>query len=55
MKTTDIGIKKFEENFYAIPGTMFIENMRDATPEEQQSVQEYIDKISKPTGVNFWD
>ena len=55
MKTTDIGFKRFEEDFYAIPGTMFIENMRDATPEEQKSVQEYIDKISKPTGVNFYD
>ena len=30
----------------------------DATLEELQSdkeVQEYISKISKPTGINFWD
>ena len=29
--------------------------LRDATPEEQKSIQEYIDKISEPTGVNFLD
>ena len=29
--------------------------MRDATSEERQSVQKYIEKISKPTGVNFYD
>lgn len=54
MKTTD-RCERFEENFYATPGTMFVENMRPATLEEQQSIQEYIDKISKPTGYNFWD
>ena len=43
MKTNDI-VNRFEEDFYAVPGTMFIENMRDATPEEQKkSIQEYID------------
>lgn len=26
MKTTDIGFEKFEEDFHAVPGTMFIEN-----------------------------
>lgn len=30
-------------------------NMRDATLEEQQTIQENIDKISKPTGINFWE
>jgi hypothetical protein len=30
-------------------------NMRDATLEEQQHVQEQINKISKPTGINFYD
>ena len=30
-------------------------NMRDATPEEMQSVEEHIDSISKPTGVHFWE
>ena len=29
--------------------------MRDATPEEQKSVDDYIKSISKPTGVNFWN
>lgn len=28
---------------------------RDATPEEEQHIQENIDKISKSTRVNFWD
>jgi hypothetical protein len=54
MKTTDY-FEKFEEDFYAIPGTMFIEHMRPATLEEQQSIQEHIEAISKPTGINFWD
>ncbi len=30
-------------------------NMRDATPEEMQSVEERIDSISRPTGVIFWE
>ena len=29
--------------------------MRDATPEEQESIDKYIKSISKPTGVNFWN
>ena len=29
--------------------------MRDATQEEIDSVNRYIDSISKPTGVNFFD
>ena len=29
--------------------------MREATKEEQESVQRYIDSISKPTGINFFD
>ena len=31
MKKTDIGLEKFPEDFYAIPGTMFIEPKPDAT------------------------
>ena len=31
------------------------EIMRDATPEEQVSVNKYIKSISKDTGVNFFD
>ena len=30
-------------------------NMRDATPEEQQRINEYIKSISIPTGVNLFD
>ena len=29
--------------------------MRDATLEEQKSIQEHIDKISVKTGINFFD
>lgn len=29
--------------------------MRDATPEERESIDKYIKSISKPTGLNFWD
>ena len=30
-----------------------IDKIRDATPEERESVDKYIKSISKPTGVNF--
>lgn len=33
----------------------FTVNMRPATPEELQSIKESLDKISIPTGINFWD
>lgn len=29
--------------------------MRDATPEEKESIDKYIKSISKPTGVDFWN
>ena len=29
--------------------------MRDATPEERESIDKYVKSISKPTGVDFWD
>lgn len=29
--------------------------MRDATPEEQQAVRDYIKSISTMTGVNYYD
>lgn len=32
-----------------------IEDMRDATPEEQAYIQSKIEEISVPTGVNFYD
>lgn len=33
----------------------FIESMRPATKEEQESIQKHLDKISVPTGTNFYD
>lgn len=30
-------------------------NMRNATPEEKEHIQKYIEQHSIPTGVNFWD
>lgn len=30
-------------------------NMRNATPEEQKSIQKHIEEISQPTGINFWE
>lgn len=30
-------------------------NMREATIAEQNAIQKNIDKISVPTGINFWD
>ena len=35
--------------------TLEQEPMRDATPEERESIDKYIKSISKPTGINFWD
>ena len=29
--------------------------MREATKEERESVRKYVESISKPTGVNFYD
>lgn len=49
---------------YSVPETKFkvereaqslFGNMREATIAEQKSVQDNIDKISVPTGINFWD
>lgn len=33
----------------------FINEMREPTKEERESIQNYIDDISEPTGVNFYD
>ena len=33
----------------------FEHSMREATKEEKDSVNRYIESISKPTGVNFYD
>lgn len=34
---------------------MIFGEMRDATPEEQESINNYIKSISRNTGVNFFD
>ena len=34
---------------------LFIGKMRDATPEENASIEKYIEKISVPTGINIFD
>ena len=34
---------------------LFIGQMRDATPEENASIEKYIEKISVPTGINIFD
>ena len=34
---------------------VMFDQMRDCTPEEQESVYEYIHSISKPTGINVFD
>lgn len=41
----------------AIPSSVkeYREQMRDATPEERESIDKYIKSISKPTRVNFWN
>ena len=32
-----------------------LENLRDSTREERNSIQKYIDKLSEDTGINFWE
>ena len=44
-------VKKYRDYF----GKLMKKNMREATIEEQQTIMNHIDKISKPTGYNFWD
>lgn len=29
--------------------------MRDATKEERNSIQKYVNSISEDTGINFWE
>lgn len=38
-----------------VEATSLFGTMRDATPEERASVNNYIKSISKDTGVNFFD
>lgn len=54
----DISIEQFEKEFQDGTIVCTAENdklIRDATLEEQQSIEKYINSISKPTGVNFFD
>ena len=55
MKYIDIGFERFPEDFKADHDTAFIKNMRNTTQEELRSIQEYIDKISEPVALNFYD
>ena len=43
-------IKKHQADFSDL-----FDNMREATHEENESINNYIKSISKPTGVNFYD
>lgn len=45
---------KGEENI-RIPFSGNSFEMRDATQEEQKSIQTHIDEISEPTGINLYD
>lgn len=42
--------QSFEQEAESLFGTM-----RDATPEEIESIQSHLDRISKPTGFNIFD
>ena len=33
----------------------FLDSMRDPTPEEWDSINNYIESISRPTGINIFD
>lgn len=43
-------VEKHQPNFNDL-----FEDMREATSEEKESVNEYMKSISKPTGMNFYD
>lgn len=43
-------IKKHQTDFSDL-----FDNMREATHEENESINNYIKSISKPTGVNIYD
>lgn len=45
----EMGIKALEQE----PKAEKVIKMRDATPEERESIAKYIKSISKPTGVDF--
>ena len=47
-----ISVWMIKKNINALPS---VTTMRDATPEEQKSVNDYIKSISTPTGVKFSD
>lgn len=47
MSTNKLKVEKEAQNLFG--------NMREATIAEQKCIQDNIDKISAPTGFNFWD
>ena len=50
--------KSWWDEEYVLPQeskTEKVIKMRDATPEERESVDEYVKSISNPTGIDFWD
>jgi len=49
----DMTVTEFVEDLPSVKQVP--KEMRDATPEERESIAKYIKSISKPTGVNFWD
>ena len=44
-----------ESEYTSQPETEKFVKIREATPEERESVDKYIKSTSKPTGVDFWD
>jgi len=52
-KATDATTNEYKTAYRNIDD--YVKEMRESTPEERKSIQEYIDKISVPTGVNFYD
>ena len=50
------GHASISTNEYRVAGrNIDLAMMRDSTLEERESIQEHIDEISVPTGINFYD
>lgn len=47
--------KEIEESLEQEQKAKKVIKMRDATPEERESIDKYIKSISTTTGVDFWD
>lgn len=53
-----ITIIPIEDGFIAHDNNLnlsFLDKMRDATTEEQEGINTYVDSISHNTGINFFD